>query len=320
VNDLFVKVVTRLSEDTTVPVNLLPNWLTETFGRSMDAHGVEIDLTSRCAEYLTAKEVEKFRLEFRGGLAYQQQWWRNNPKLVLAESANVREGTKDLQAKQGRPGDEITAGFSGYVMSMGGDIYTGPHFTADINSHHGRYHSSYFAGEAVLSAGEIKIEQGWVRQINNNSGHYRPGPEKLMMAVEVLATLGVNMADLKVEAYGHGVVSGAAFLKRWGARVVGAQRRPGMGDTPLARHHVKATLGAHTQATERQRAFTLFKTHWLPKAKGGHAPHGKDTCQACKDFRIHWPQFEQAISEYGGIDKVPDRAIRPAVLAARPGP
>jgi hypothetical protein len=313
VYDLFVKVVNRLSEDTKVTVNVLPRWLTETFGKSMHEHGVEVDLTSNCAEYLTAKAVGKFRLEFRGGLAYQQQWWRNSPKLVMAASGNVREGTKDLQAKQGRPGDEIKAGFSGYVMSMGGDIYTGPHFTAEINSRHGRYHSSYFAGEPVLSAGEIKIEQGWVRAINNESGHYRPGPEKLMMAVEVLACLGVNMAELKVEARGQGEVSGREFLRaRWGRQAVAANRSQDVAATPLALHQVKATLNAHNNATEMQTAFTLFKKHWQPKAKGGHAPHGKDKCQACKGFRIHWPAFESAIDEYRGIDLVPIRVILPA--------
>lgn len=300
VNAFYVTVVHELSSFTGVPINLLPNWLTATFGKEMEEHGVHVDIAQKSADYLAEVDVGKFRLSFRAGMAYQQRWWNRETSWVMADTASI--GTPTVAAAKQLGGDEtpvVKAGFSGYVLSQGGDFYTGPHFAARANNT-GRYHSSYFAGAAVLSAGEIRIERGHVLEINTDSGHYRPGAKQMLMAVETLAMHGVKLEALRVAAFGQPVMSGSEYLKREGLDHTPVDKfgvaRPGWahnthGNTDLSRALVKSTLGAHQSAQNRLAAFALFKAHVASKANGGHGVPGRGNCQACKSNDVFWPEF-----------------------------
>ncbi|MEX2571964.1 MAG: hypothetical protein WD737_11755 [Gemmatimonadota bacterium] len=306
VYDLYVQVVQELSAVTGVPINLLPNWLAETFGKSLVEHGAELDIRENLADYLSEVEVRKFRLRFKGGVAYQQQWWTNKTKWVPASSANVVEGTVDLARKQGNAGAEVLSnGFSGYVLSQGGDFYSGPHFAPrnqGQKANTGRYHSSYFGGEAILSAGEIKIENGRIIEINTNSGHYQPGPKHVRMAVETLALHGVKLDTVWVAAFGQPRMRASEYLAREGLNFTPADKGLGVprqgwanhtgGNTPASRARVAATLGGHRMAQERRNAFTLFKLHCKPKSIGGvHGPGGRDKCAECRKAERFWPEY-----------------------------
>jgi len=307
VYELFVQAVQELSRVTGVPVNLLPNWLAETFGKSMVEHGAELDIRDNLADYLSEMDVRKFRISFRGGLAYQQRWWTNRTDWVLASSANVATGTAPLAAAQGNPdANVITAGFSGYVMSQGGDLYTGPHFAPavakDRKQNSGRYHSSYFGGEAVLSAGEIKIERGRIVEINTSSGHYQPTAAHMRTAIETLAMHGVALDTLWVAAFGRPRMLGSAFVALEGLEATPVDRglflpRPGWaasghGDMPASRARVTATLSAHKTVQDRQAAFALFRLHCAPKSNGGtHGPAGRLKCPQCKEVEKFWGDY-----------------------------
>jgi hypothetical protein len=54
-------------------------------------------------------------------------------------------------------------------------------------------HISITLGEAVLGAGEIKIKDERIVEINNLSGHYRPTRLQLMNVLEYLASFGVDV-------------------------------------------------------------------------------------------------------------------------------
>ena len=317
VQAFYVALVNRLSEETGVPINLLPNWLSQTFGKAMHEHGVDLDITKNLAEYLNESQVRKYRLDFRGGFAYQQKWWKNSTGQVLANSLAVTGGSTALgEARGADPAQVIQGGFSGYVMSQGGDFYSGPHFAPlGTDKELARYHSSYYGGEPVLCAGEIKIVAGRVLEINNESGHYRPGPQKLAMAVEMLAMLGVRVRDLTVFAIGQGRVSGDEFLKRWIPQIsasTGAETS--VRGTPLSEAMVKRTLAQNASAVPRVEAYTLLKQHWRPKPLG-HGPFMADKCPACKEKRGYWDMFRAAVEAYGGVDKVPVVAVAPAKVA-----
>jgi hypothetical protein len=188
---LFECTCKKLTSLTGVPLNLLPNWFTVTFGRGINMHAVELDFQNKAAKYMTPQEADKYRVQFKSGRAYQMQWWLSKTKLVAAESS------------RGAPGGQKTmkAGHAGYVLSMGGDFFTQKHGTTTNAKGTNIYHSTYLSGAAVRCAGTWKIENGVVLEITDASGHYRPTQDHMISALETLKTYGVNMSTLKVFIY-----------------------------------------------------------------------------------------------------------------------
>ncbi|MBV9784840.1 MAG: hypothetical protein JO264_13605 [Acidisphaera sp.] len=312
VYSFYKTVVARLTEDTGVPVNLLPNWLTETFGKSMGAHGADVDLTSRSADYLSPEKAAKYRLKFSGGLAYQQKWWENDDAYIEANTIQ----------RDPRQAGVIAAGFAGYIVTMGGEFYTGPHWAGGNNNANGRFHSSYLAGESVLCGGEMKIVNGRVLEINNESGHYQPGSPNLFMAVETLAIVGVDMAALIVAPHGLPKQSGKAYLGRFDKfagdgifTFANALTKARPGDTPLSRHKVATTLGANRTARTDGPSYAILKAHWKPRDQGGHGFGRRERCEECRALHHLWENMQAAIkASPGGIDQVRPADMQPAVL------
>lgn len=60
-------------------------------------------------------------------------------------------------------------------------------------------HSSFNAGKAVMSAGELTIVQGKLTRINNNSGHYKPTRANLHTAVKFFTEEGLDLSNANVE-------------------------------------------------------------------------------------------------------------------------
>ncbi len=59
-------------------------------------------------------------------------------------------------------------GMAAYVMDGKGNMYVGEHQTNVM------HHSSFLAGNKVISAGMVKIEEGKITRIDHQSGHYAP--------------------------------------------------------------------------------------------------------------------------------------------------
>ncbi len=60
-------------------------------------------------------------------------------------------------------------------------------YTANLPKTGGTFHhSSFLSGRPVLSAGEIKLDQGIIKHIDNGSGHYKPTTQHLLDCVKLL--------------------------------------------------------------------------------------------------------------------------------------
>lgn len=60
------------------------------------------------------------------------------------------------------------------------------------------HHSSFLAGEAVAGAGEMKVDnQGFVNEITDRSGHYKPGENQTTQTLNELENQGVNLNNVK---------------------------------------------------------------------------------------------------------------------------
>ena len=304
----FASVSYRLSELVQVPINLLPAWLTETFGKAMGAHGVDLDISQGLADYLSPEQVAKYRINLSGGLAYQQQWWLNRKDWVLANSSSIRDGTEEVRAKIGGHDGHVLSNEdrSGYVMSQGGDLYSGPHFTTmGKTKESARYHSSYFGGQPVLCAGEIVIEDGVIREIDNSSGHYMPGSSNISMMLELLMVQGVRLAHLQVyDMVTRATTQANQLLKARPAfqvpLTIHALGNPDplasayaahRGDTPLARARMLQTQSNFARHQAREKAFKLFEVHWKTRGYGGHGPSGRSKCAECLTYIDHYDAY-----------------------------
>jgi hypothetical protein len=321
--EFYKSIVKRLTEDTGVTVNVLPAWLERTFGKDMVAHGVEVDLVNRSAKYLSDQEKRQYKIIFRGGLAYQQKWWENSEELTLAN-------TETRNPNEGKP---ITGLFGGYVVSISGDFYSGPHSEGRAQGRSGEYHSSYLAGNVVLCAGEIRIKDGVVSHINNNSGHYRPSGSNLARAVEALAVEGVNIKNVLVKSVAPGVAHGERAAESY-LELLNSPVEVHRAD--LARSLLPASARSEYEFRQmfiyqdkQKEILELLKSHWIssgsPANNAGHGYILRFKCNKCGGIdRTYWNMLEELIKKAGGISNIQSVTVPPTRAAARlglgPGP
>ncbi len=136
---------------------------------------------------LSDEERAPYRIHFQAGLAYL------NGTLVTC-SESMRN--------------------SAYVLGLDGCFYLRPESKTS--------HPAFFAAGAVLCAGEMEIDRGRVRCISNESGHYTPGDQELLVAL--------------------------AHLKRAVGSLQGIQARTliAPGDALIGRRPLRATFDAET--------------------------------------------------------------------------
>lgn len=123
-------------------------------------------------KYLTPAELEKYRIRFEGGKAYDA-----NGKLFDTI--------------------KITSGRAIFVMDEHGNIYASK--APKVGEFH---HSSFLAGRPVAGAGEIEAMSGEITAISNNSGHYKPNAEIMVQVMDELKKQGVNTDYVIQEFYG----------------------------------------------------------------------------------------------------------------------
>jgi hypothetical protein len=202
---LFFYVCHSLANRTGLTINLLPRWLSESFGRGINNHAVEVDYAKKSAQYLSPPEADKYRIDFRGGVAYQMPLEVGKTEMLVAETSRLKAIGKAMQE-----------GHAGFVLSMGGDFYSAQHSTiGGEGKQQSFFHSSYMAGGTVRCAGTWKIVGGQVLEITDASGHYRPTKQHLLSAIESLKSYGANISNLQVFIYPDQRVgvSAAKFLE-----------------------------------------------------------------------------------------------------------
>ncbi len=84
-------------------------------------------------------------------------------------------------------------GMAAYVWTEEGELFIAQH------GEHIFHHSSFVSGRRVRCAGMIKIDQGRVAAISNNSGHYRPSQHHLLNLVRFLQGAGAFKSDAVVK-------------------------------------------------------------------------------------------------------------------------
>lgn len=122
---------------------------------------------------------------------------------LCSTAGYMSSGVKDPSGQQG-------AHVAAYVWSKENELFIAQH--GDQLFHH----SSFVSGQLVRCAGMIKIDDGRVSAISNNSGHYKPGTHHLVNMVRFLAGARAFTPTAQVEVLLGGDQSArstpAAFL------------------------------------------------------------------------------------------------------------
>ncbi len=200
VQDVYAKAARQLAERAGVTINNLPSWLERNHGKGMTAHGYHLDVEQGLAKWMTADQREVFRLHVKGGKLYQYNWWTWSEAELWGTTGKVDLSKKKLvMADSGHSENAavITAGYSGFVMSMSGDLYLTKQFAGGVKVEGGSvYHSSYMAGLPVLMAGEVLVKGGTVKRVNTRSGHYQPSAPMVVRFLKQLQLLGVKVDEV----------------------------------------------------------------------------------------------------------------------------
>jgi hypothetical protein len=233
VQKLYEQVVKELCRFYDVKVNELPNELEDQFGKEMEQHGRDVDLAwvgkfpaakelfDQLEDYMQAQpgqkykgigkfqdpymtaiipfykerwDVEKYRVWFRGGTAYQLEWWDDkepDPKGVKLDTVQNYERKSTSRE------------CAGYTLSMGRDLYVGQHI-ADLKNKEAFFHSAYLAGAKCQCAGEIRAVAGKITLVNSASGHYKPKSDNLMFILDYLKSQGVGFSNMATCVFDDG--------------------------------------------------------------------------------------------------------------------
>ena len=165
--------------------------------------------------YLTDEERPEYKLSFEDGLA------RRDGGGLKDTSDAERSG--NLKGKAGR---------NLFTMDESGGIYAADgmaEWQKDYTQHF--HHSSLAQGKGVAGAGELEIDEGHIRTISDQSGHYQPKAEQTLQVVQQLESQGalrdtttddsgkaVNRAA-RVELQGKpAMASGENDGERWSAK------------------------------------------------------------------------------------------------------
>jgi hypothetical protein len=194
--------------------------LTQIYGKTMDTHGHMCDFGEKGKDfYLTEAERDKFRIVFFNKLAhrfeYRQLDWKAKPLVLLdTKTGGYVRGNLIEDAEE--------AGWAYFVMSMSSEIYIGPHVEKAIKGPDGnilypKFHSSYMGGKNVQCGGTMRVVNGVVTGLKNDSGHYKPVDESMVKVLELLRTVGMDISKAEVHPVGAGgMVKGDVFLKQNG--------------------------------------------------------------------------------------------------------
>ncbi|MEO8030203.1 MAG: hypothetical protein ABJC74_06885 [Gemmatimonadota bacterium] len=140
--------------------------------------------------------------------------------------ANSKEGytaAKDAYMSDGNRGGATeqfyynrSARMRYLLLVQRGKFYTDPTTLADVNGPYAMdeygnlfaqevptdarafNHSSFCRGKQVVCAGILMVDQGELLDINNMSGHYKPGPNQLANLIRLLIGNGLNLSRTEV--------------------------------------------------------------------------------------------------------------------------
>ncbi len=141
--------------------------------------------------YKTTKMLDQYRGEDKGESYIMGRGVKI--KYFTPEEQKAFKVTFNESGLFVKDGKKIDTGMSQtmFVMKSDGSIYTSPPIKKKPGAMN---HSSLAEGKPIACAGNIKIQNGKLIYIDNDSGHYAPKPEFLVQVLEELKRQGVSLS------------------------------------------------------------------------------------------------------------------------------
>lgn len=96
-----------------------------------------------------------------------------------------------------------------YAVDAAYNFYVG---IKDIHSENRFHHSSFLAGRPVATAGTMVLEPGFqIVEVNNHSGHYKPGLPELRIAARAISLNGGDISKIPFKFSGGAGVGEQVF-------------------------------------------------------------------------------------------------------------
>lgn len=109
-------------------------------------------------KYLTPEERQDYKLTIKDGLLYQGEELFDTSKMHSKGSI----------------------GKAAFIITSEGEILAAEHKGGEF------HHSSFMSGERVAMAGMIEVKDGKIMEINNVSGHYKPGEHNMVHGLQLV--------------------------------------------------------------------------------------------------------------------------------------
>ncbi|OIQ17396.1 MAG: hypothetical protein BM556_11365 [Bacteriovorax sp. MedPE-SWde] len=151
----------------------------------------EMDKRYHGEQHGKSEGLKDFRVNNNPNGKTRKTKYFTSEKMRERLKVHVRDGKLyDSQGKSVNSNDELEGIF---VMDKQGEMYFHP------ESDPGRlHHSSFLAGDDVLSAGSIKIEDGKITYYSDQSGHYKPLPIHVQQGIYNLLKKGADFTDVEI--------------------------------------------------------------------------------------------------------------------------
>lgn len=132
-----------------------------------------------------------------------------NPK-PLDTTTMTRANGNECHSGRERNSTAGNLGVAGFAMTLNRTLFVhgGHQVCGREGNFYSFYHSSYTGGEDVVCTGCLSAINGELVYVNNDSGHYKPTPQQILLVLDSLKALGVDMKNVRVE-YGAVDAAGA---------------------------------------------------------------------------------------------------------------
>ena len=172
----------------------LNDWLATGYGSFLNdwlPHNDSL-LGSKTVTYMDADERARHML-----LAKESRLWQRKPGVEIGDpEKGLETGKPDDYAEYDTASSASTfggaSGWAIFVVSSAGIFYAANSVENEL------HHSSLLAGASVRAAGEIRVIGGKLMGLTPLSGHYKPGNDHLLYALQQLAARGVDVGSAVV--------------------------------------------------------------------------------------------------------------------------
>lgn len=166
-------------------LNNLALTLQQIYGKTLNEHGLGLDTKNDPKYFDVFSEDKKLRESEIGKREKCRAIFKNSKLYALqGQPLGLNPLTTEINGMHGNR--------YGFVMTMSNEIFVG------MFGGHIKYHSSFMSGKPIQCGGTMRVIEGRITEIENDSGHYTPRDASLAKVLRHLRNVGINIGGIEV--------------------------------------------------------------------------------------------------------------------------